>query len=428
MDSFLFFVAILGIVLAIVLLIKQVETKTVFIGVGFILCLISLKPMSALSAFTEAMTQAALLKAICSSMGFAFVMKYTQCDRHLVKFLTAPLKNIGFFLIPLSYCITFFVSIAIPSAAGCSAAVGTTLIPLLMASGVRPAMAGASVLSGTLGGILSPGVSHSIFIAEMTKKSIPEIISIQLPNALVCAGIMIIGLMVMAVVLKDYQKNETVALLNDEPEIQRVKFFHAIMPLVPLVFIIIGATSISLQFTFLHWLHNIGVAEAMLLGAIIAIVATRTNPVAICKEFFSGMGNSYANIIGIIVAASVFVAGLKACGMIDIVIEWLKNDTHFVRIGGTFIPFIMAALTGSGDATAMAFNGAITIHAEELGFNQAQLGATVAMSAVVGRYMSPLLGACILVAGLAKTTPLEIVKRTALGCIVSVSAIAFILI
>lgn len=134
MQTFYLFASILGTIVAIILLIKKVETKTVLIGVGFVLCLISLKPVDALNAFTTAMTKASLLKAICASMGFAFVMKFTKCDVHLVRLLTAPLKNLGFFLIPIAFIITFFISIAIPSAAGCAAAVGATFPPF---NGIR---------------------------------------------------------------------------------------------------------------------------------------------------------------------------------------------------------------------------------------------------------------------------------------------------
>ncbi|WP_393922061.1 C4-dicarboxylate transporter DcuC, partial [Campylobacter lari] len=178
------------------------------IGVGFILCLLSLKPTEALSAFTHAMVQPALIKAICASMGFAFVMKVTKCDKHLVKLLTAPLKNVGFFLIPLAFMVTFFIAIAIPSAAGCSAAVGATLIPLLMASGIKPAMAAATVLCGTIGGILSPGVSHTALISEISGKNIQEIILVQTPNALTAGVIVMISLMIMALIFKDYQKGK----------------------------------------------------------------------------------------------------------------------------------------------------------------------------------------------------------------------------
>lgn len=100
-------------------------------------------------------------------------MKFTKCDAELVKMLTSPMKNIGFLLIPLTFVLTYFINIAIPSAAGCSAVVGATMILLLMANGVKLAMAAASVFTGTFGGVLSPDSARNIFITEMVKQTNP---------------------------------------------------------------------------------------------------------------------------------------------------------------------------------------------------------------------------------------------------------------
>ena len=106
MQTLKLILSVLGVIAVIYLLIKKRETKTVLIAVGLILCVVALKPMGALSAFTEYMTKAGLIKAICASMGFAFVMKYTKCDQHLVTLLTRPLRNIGFVLIPMTTILT----------------------------------------------------------------------------------------------------------------------------------------------------------------------------------------------------------------------------------------------------------------------------------------------------------------------------------
>ena len=156
MEQFNSVVAIVGIIATIYLLIKKYETRTVLIGVGLIMAIITVKPMEALDAFAKAMTSSGLIMAICSSMGFAYVMKYTKCDTHLVHLLTKPLSGLKFFLIPIATIMTFFINIAIPSAAGCAAAVGATLIPVLKSAGVRPATAGAAILAGTFGSMMSP--------------------------------------------------------------------------------------------------------------------------------------------------------------------------------------------------------------------------------------------------------------------------------
>lgn len=433
MENLRLILALIGIASVVVLLIKKVETRTALIGVGLILCVFCLKPMDAFTAFTASMTKVGLIKAICASMGFAFVMKFTKCDQHLVNALTKPLGNIGFFLIPMVTLLTYMINIAIPSAAGCSAAVGATLIPLLMASGVRPAMAGAAVFAGVFGSVLSPGNAHNIFVTEMVQKAgnasytVQDVIKVQMPSAFVGLAIVLVCITLMAFVFKDYNKgtNYLVETGIEEKNTKdlEVNYLYALMPIVPLVILIVGGTGLS-NLSFLTW-TKMGVAEAMLIGGVLSIFVTMTNPQTIVKEFFNGMGSAYANIIGIIVAAGVFVAGLTACGAIDFIIELLKSEQSYVKFGGTFIPYLMGIITGSGDAATFAFNEAITSQAASLGFAQDKLGMAASIAGAFGRGSSPIAGACIVCAGLAMANPVDIAKRTALGMFISVCAIAF---
>uniref|UniRef100_UPI0015E1865F C4-dicarboxylate transporter DcuC n=1 Tax=Campylobacter concisus TaxID=199 RepID=UPI0015E1865F len=141
---------------------------------------------------------------ICASMGFAFVMKYILCDKHLVALLTKPLRNAEFILIPVTTVLNYFINIAIPSAAGCSAAVGSTLIPFLMALDVSPAMAGAAVFAGSFGGVLSPGSAHNIYVADFVKKTVEgytvhDIIKVHIPSAFTALAIVVVILTIVAI-------------------------------------------------------------------------------------------------------------------------------------------------------------------------------------------------------------------------------------
>ena len=461
--------AVIGLIAVVFLLVKKRETKTVLIGVGLVLCVVCLNPLGALESFTKSMTSAGLIKAICASMGFAYVMKVTKCDQHLVLLLTKPMKNIGFLLIPATFVLTYLINIAIPSAAGCSAAVGATMIPLLMASGVRPAMAGAAVFAGTFGGVLSPGSAHNIFVTDMVKKTneaytVQDVIGVQFPNAVAAGIVVLIVISMTAIIFKVYQKGQDFSPKSTsnaaEATQTKVNLLFALAPLIPLVILVVGAIISSyardffltnlnsivavlgdprgvsvekffgdhyglfVAIKYFSW-TNMGVAEAMILGAIIAVFITWTSPEKITKEFFNGMGSAYAEVMGIIIAAGVFVAGLKACGAIDAVTEWLKHSQEFVRYGGTFVPYLMGTVTGSGDAATMAFNQAITVHAADLGFAQDKLGMAAAISGALGRSSSPIAGAAIVCAGLAMVSPVEIAKRTAPAMAIAVCVIAF---
>ncbi|HDR1500305.1 TPA: C4-dicarboxylate transporter DcuC, partial [Pasteurella multocida] len=403
-------------------------TRTVLIGVGLFMAIATLNPMGALDAFAKSMTSAGLIMAICSSMGFAYVMKYTQCDTHLVHLLTKPLSGLKFFLIPIATIITFFINIAIPSAAGCAAAVGATLIPVLKSSGVRPATAGAAILAGTFGSMMSPGSSHSAMLSEMSGLTVTQVNLSHAPYTMIAGAIGAVMLTILAIVFKDYGEEHRQAYLLENKESEqnaenmKVNIFYALAPLVPLVILVIGGTSLQ-KMSGLEW-TKMGVPQAMLIGSLYAVVMTRISPVKITNEFFNGMGNSYANVLGIIIAASVFVAGLKSTGAIDSAIEFLKHSNEFVRWGATIGPFLMGIVTGSGDAAAIAFNTAVTPHAVELGYTHVNLGMAAAIAGAIGRTASPIAGVTIVCAGLAMVSPVEMVKRTAPGMILAILFLA----
>ena len=83
----------------------------------------------------------------------------------------------------------------------------------------------------------------------------------------------------------------------------------------------------------------------------------------------------------------------------------------------------MAILVGSGDAATMAFNEAVTPHAESFGLSIVSLGNLAYVAGALGRTMSPIAGVVIVISGLCQVNPVDIVKRTAPGMIVGVIAL-----
>lgn len=409
------------------LLIKRYDTRATLIGSGVILCIISLSPMSAFSAFSIRMTTSGLIESICSSMGFAYVMKYTKCDLALVQLLTRGLSRMGLLLIPASVAVTFVVCIAIPSAAGVSAAVGATLIPLLIAARIHPAIVGGAVLSGTLGAYLNPGLAHNVFISHISNTPLMKFVFYHAPVTITCGVICAICLTLVAIFARELNykpalqpAQETAPDIRDSTltETHDLSFhLKVIAPFLPVILLVMAG---------IGWFGQIkmNVPAAMIIGAIYALLITRANPGELTKSFFDGMGTSYANILGIIIAAAVFIEGLNTAGIIKEFILLLTSYPEFARWGGTLGPFFMGLITGTGDATAFAFNEAVTPHATSFGYGVNNLGASVMLASALGRNMSPLAGAAIVCAGLAGVNPVEIAKRTAPGAIVAVLFIA----
>jgi DcuC family C4-dicarboxylate transporter len=165
----------------------------------------------------------------------------------------------------------------------------------------------------------------------------------------------------------------------------------------------------------------------MLIGTLIGIAATRTSPTQVTKAFFEGMGTAYCNIMGIIIAAGVFVGGMEAIGLVKAFINLLINSGSLAKVAATFGPFLLAVISGTGDATAMAFNQAVTPHAPEFGLTIVNMGSIATLSGQLGRTMSPVSGSAIICASIAGISPLEVAKRNALGMIIAVVVGMFML-
>lgn len=395
------------VVIAVVyLLLKRHESRMVLIAAGILMCCIAGKPMASLDAFAKSMTNAGLITSVCSCMGFAWCMKYTGCDKHLVLAIGKVLKKMGFLLIPGATLATFVVNIAIPSAAGCSAAVGVIFIPIMMSAGIHPAMAAAAVKSGTYGSMLNPGLVHNAVIAKLANTQITTVIGNHMMATVAGVVVAAVVLTVLSIVMKENKgyAPEGGAAVED----MTINPLYSLMPLVPVIILLLGSTGVVPAL-------KMGVPHAMVIGAIISLAVTRKNPVELTKNFFNGMGDAYANIIGIIISVGVFVAGLNALGLIKALINWMLNSTGIVKIAATFGPFLLALISGSGDAATVAFNEAVTPHAAEFGLQTMNMGSAAALGGTLGRTISPIAGATIICAGIAGVDPIEVCKRNALG-------------
>ena len=407
-----------GIVVAVTiyLMVKQYETRLVLFCAGMVMALLAGDPMAPFKAFSHAMQENKLFEAIISVMGFAFVMKATQCDQHLIQSLVRPLRKAGIFLIPGATLVTFFINTSITSSAGCSAAVGSILIPILLASGVHPAIAAASIYAGTYGAIFNPGYAQVALIAEVAKVSNMEVVSNHFMAMLISGLIAAFSLMAVAIL----RKENTGYVVPDAQKLDdsfTVRPLLAIVPLIPLALLILGNFGIVPAF------KQLAISHAMIIGVFCGFLVTRLNPQKISKEFWHGAGDSFGHVFGIIICALVFVSGLKSIGAIDAMTALMVDTPHIAKISSAFGPFILGVLSGSGDAAAVAFNRAVTPEAASFGLAAIDMGSTAAIAGALGRSMSPIAGGMVICATFAGCSPLESAKRNAPGMLIACLAV-----
>ena len=165
---------------------------------------------------------------------------------------------------------TLVVNTAIPSASGCAAAVGATLIPVMIRAGIKPVGAGAAVLAGTIGSFLNPGSPHQNMVGSYVGISGMEFILQNMTTYMVLWAISVVMITVTEFILKDHKGDGVVVGQTQFGEtVTKVNLLYAIAPLVPLVLLVLGNTSMPAL--------KMGVAQAMVIGAIYTIIVTPVN-------------------------------------------------------------------------------------------------------------------------------------------------------
>lgn len=401
------------VVATIYFLIKRYDARLVLLASGILMATVAGNPMASLNAFAKDMTNGGLIQAVCSVMGFAMVMKFTECDKHLINLMANGLSKVRPLLIPGVVFATYAINVALPSAAGTAAAAGAIFVPLMMSAGVHPALAAAAVKCGTYGSMLNPGLAHNPFVAKIAGVGVMDVIGFHFKAniaSLVAATVLITAIA--------YYKKEHKGYIAEGLEIEesfKVKWLYALMPIFPIVILILGATAVIPAL-------KMDVPQAMIIGSLAALLVTRKNPAKLSNAFFDGMGKAYGEILGIIIAAGVFVSGMTAMGLVKAFTTAMLSNPSIVKVCAAVGPFILGLVTGSGDAATFAFNQAITPHAAEFGMSAVQMGSMATLGGTLGRTMSPIAGATIIIAGIAGVNPMEVAKR---NCLPMIGAMIF---
>jgi DcuC family C4-dicarboxylate transporter len=197
------------------------------------------------------------------------------------------------------------------------------------------------------------------------------------------------------------------------------------MPILPLFLLVLTVPQPGL--TTAWFPKGLSVLQAMIIGTIATVLVGRLSPGRVVKGFFDGMGEAYAGVIGIIIAAGVFIGGLNTIGSIDRLIDALKDAQSVAPVIAMLGTFGIAVLSGSGDAAAIAFNKAVLPHADHLGMAPVDLGDVAWLGGGLGRSVSPVAAATAIAAGDAGVTVFDIAKRTAGPAIAAAIVVVVIL-
>ena len=150
------------VVLAVVAVVRRVDVRLTLTLAGLALGMLAFQTQAVVQAFLVTLCNEQFVLPICSAMGFAYVLRHTGCDQHLVRLLAEPVRRLRPIAVPGAVLVGFVVNIPIISQTSTAAAVGPVLVPLLRAAKLSPAVVGAALLLGaSIGGeLLNPGAPN----------------------------------------------------------------------------------------------------------------------------------------------------------------------------------------------------------------------------------------------------------------------------
>ncbi|OLQ75229.1 C4-dicarboxylate ABC transporter [Photobacterium proteolyticum] len=205
---------------------------------------------------------------------------------------------------------------------------------------------------------------------------------------------------------------ETLEKKHDDND--KVPGFYALLPVLPFVFLF-GFSSMVMESITM----TIPIAMMSTITICMVIEAIRFRSIQRSFDNFEawlkGTGMIFASVLTLMIAAEFFSAGLKNIGAITALIDTAKSfDLGPSGIVIVFSGFILltAFITGSGNAPVMAFIPIVPQIATNFGVNPLLPLVPILFAAGIGRTMSPVAGVIITVAGMAKITPIDVIKRT----------------
>jgi DcuC family C4-dicarboxylate transporter len=388
--------------------------RLVLMAAALALGSVALRPWLVLDAFARAMGDGRIVGPICSAMGFAFVLRKIGSDRQLVRLLVRPIRHVRWLLVPGGAAVGFVTNMAITSQTAAAAAVGPILVPVMLAAGWHPIIAGATLVLGCSAGgnLYNPGEPDIVTVQSATGAPLAQVIDRILAPEL---GGFVAALLVFTILCRRTPTSpvEPPKAVEEEPA-HVVNVPMALLPLLPIVMLLLLQPRFALVPWLLHlYPEGLPVVHAMVFSTLVAMLVHRKDSSAKVRAFFEGMGFAFVHVISLIIAASSLIAGMEAVGLVQRLVGLVSGAGPGSRVISGLIPWVLAVLSGSGTAPSVAFSKAVlpSLSATDQ-VGAVDIGLLGAIGATFGRTMSPVAAVVIFSSTLVGCSPLAIVRRT----------------
>jgi C4-dicarboxylate transporter, DcuC family len=392
---------------------------------------------------------------ICSAMGFAYVLRHTGCERHLILLLVRPLRHVRVLLVPGIIVVGFLVNIPVISQTSTAVCIGPVVVPLMRAAGYSMPTIGACLLLGaSVGGeLLNPGAPEllTVFAANPNNpRATPQSQAGEYLPRVVLTQLAVSMLVFWAMSLW-WERNadrrgpeastissDALPVTNDGSPEPRINLLKALVPIVPLALLFAAGPPLHLFDIPDRWviLRKDGhrdpaynsrlIGLAMLVGIAAAMAATPYRARGCVKQFFEGAGYGFTHVVSLIVTANCFGKSIESAGVAQALGHLIANTPHLMQPLAAFVPLTFAAISGSGMASTQSLYGFFHAPALALGIDPVSVGALVSVGAAAGRTMSPVAAVALMCATLTGTNPFTLAKRVALPLLAGITVVVIL--
>ncbi|UAH31003.1 anaerobic C4-dicarboxylate transporter DcuC [Salmonella enterica subsp. enterica serovar Kentucky] len=346
--------------------------------------------------------------------GFAAYMTHIGANDMVVKLASKPLQYINspYLLMIAAYFVACLMSLAVSSATGLGVLLMATLFPVMVNVGISRGAA-AAICASPAAIILSPTSGDVVLAAKAAEM---PLIDFAFKTTLPISIAAIIGMAIAHFFWQRYlDKKENI---SHEMITTTAPAFYALLPFTPIIGVLIFDGKWGPQ------LHIITILViCMLLAAVLEFVRgfNTQNVFSGLEVAYRGMADAFAGVVMLLVAAGVFAQGLSTIGFIQSLISIATSfgsASIILMLVLVILTMLAAMTTGSGNAPFYAFVEMIPKLAHSSGINPAYLSIPMLQASNLGRTISPVSGVVVAVAGMAKISPFEVVKRTSVPVIV----------
>ncbi|HMP01950.1 MAG TPA: C4-dicarboxylate transporter DcuC [Gemmatales bacterium] len=421
-------------------LFRKVEVRLVLILAALALSVLAGQLDALLRTFLHALADEKFVVPICCAMGFAHVLKLTQCDTHLVLLLTKPLRRVRVLLVPGTVLAGVLVNVPIISQTSTALTLGAVLVPVLRAAGVPlPTIGAALLLGSSIGGeLLNPGAPELATIAKVVSDRFEQPLS-----AADCVGrVAPLLLLHLAVAVPLFtwltwrRAEPAPAEPQAEPEATpAIRYDKAALPLLPLALLFLVGPPLNLFTVPESWLLSPDshgtygarlIGAAMLVGVAAAALTDRQAASRTMVSFFEGAGYAYAHIISLIVVGTCFGKSVELSGLAAELGALITRFPALLVPAAAALPLTFAALSGSGIGATNSLYGFFAEPCRALDADPVLIGVVVALASAAGRTMSAVAAVALMCASLTQTTSLDLVRRVAVPLLAGMTAVTLV--